>query len=601
MVAGSLLRLHTRGLHTMSYGSAWYALRFEFFAIAFGPCVRRGNMTPYQILGVNEDATRQEIDAAYEERVRRYSPESAVDAQAIQQVQAAYDALRFERSKVARQPSRPRAKWRSGILGALSILPLQLPEWTDRKQIAVGVALAALLLGLFSWSLFWRIVAVACSAGLVGVAAWLVMLSKSDNRLRAQYVAGGFAAGGAAAFLCWLAIFAGGTSSISADNLELSSPTIVVSIDERESGDLDLHGSSLIREAGGDFVRLYTNAHVVGLQEVAKQAVRQRDRTANITGFSMAVQFPSGKRKAARRIALAADATLDVACVEVSAEGLVAGKDYVVVPTVSRALETLHVKSGDAVVAVGTPLLLELANSPTYGRISSLRISRNDPASPKWIQHDATIAGGNSGGPLFLIRGNRAYWVGINTKGIEGTTMSFAISSDDVAGAQLIWSNASPTGAAELIEQVYGVPAVVGDQTPRTSYAKSPPARLQPAENSPRRPNDLFVVKQPNILATLFWPFSSRAPYLNLRALFAWWVIYTVLSGVGKSWHRGTKSHGNGGDTSEPTVASGENKRRTGWGEEACPRCRQKSYTMYSVGRCPQCGHSRESLRAADP
>ena len=71
------------------------------------------------------------------------------------------------------------------------------------------------------------------------------------------------------------------------------------------------------------------------------------------------------------------------------------------------------VSAGKYVIAMGTPLDIEYYNTATYGIISR----KND----KYLQHDAAINSGNSGGPLFDIYGNL---VGINNAKLSGTTSS---------------------------------------------------------------------------------------------------------------------------------------------------------------------------------
>ena len=92
-VAGSLLGLHTRGLHTTSYGNSWCAFSRQFVAFAHLASPGDKLVNPYQVLGVSENASSEEIKAAYESRAKRYSPESGGDAWALHQVQQAYDAL----------------------------------------------------------------------------------------------------------------------------------------------------------------------------------------------------------------------------------------------------------------------------------------------------------------------------------------------------------------------------------------------------------------------------------------------------------------------------------------------------------------------------
>lgn len=58
---------------------------------------------PHRVLGVPEDATQEEITAAYHRLVRRYHPDTAEDAEPdrFREVVAAYTALR------AHEPRRP--------------------------------------------------------------------------------------------------------------------------------------------------------------------------------------------------------------------------------------------------------------------------------------------------------------------------------------------------------------------------------------------------------------------------------------------------------------------------------------------------------------
>ena len=71
------------------------------------------------------------------------------------------------------------------------------------------------------------------------------------------------------------------------------------------------------------------------------------------------------------------------------------------------------IKAGRFVVAMGTPLDTEFYNTATYGIISRVKGT--------YIQHDAAINSGNSGGPLFDLNGNL---VGINNAKLSGSTSS---------------------------------------------------------------------------------------------------------------------------------------------------------------------------------
>ncbi len=109
--------------------------------------------------------------------------------------------------------------------------------------------------------------------------------------------------------------------------------------------------------------------------------------------------------------------------------------------------KTLDLTPGDTVLAMGAPW--GLSNSMSAGVVNNPRRllvslfddesdyedSLNEDATTgryyAWIQHDAAIAPGNSGGPLVDLKGRI---VGVNTRGmIFGGDLAFAIPSPDVA------------------------------------------------------------------------------------------------------------------------------------------------------------------------
>jgi serine protease Do len=92
--------------------------------------------------------------------------------------------------------------------------------------------------------------------------------------------------------------------------------------------------------------------------------------------------------------------------------------------------DSSHVQIGDPVLAIGNPLGVGL--SVTAGIISALNRNLMDTPYDDFIQTDAPINHGNSGGPLFDLKGEV---IGVNTALISPTSgsagLGFAIPSND--------------------------------------------------------------------------------------------------------------------------------------------------------------------------
>jgi serine protease Do len=142
-----------------------------------------------------------------------------------------------------------------------------------------------------------------------------------------------------------------------------------------------------------------TNAHVVdGADEVTVTLTDQREYRAKVVG---------------------SDATTDVAVLKIDARDL---------PTV-RLGDPAKLRVGDWVVAIGTPYGLE--NTVTSGIVSAKSRALPGDAVVPFIQTDAAVNPGNSGGPLFNLDGEV---IGINSQifsrsgGFQG--VAFAIPID---------------------------------------------------------------------------------------------------------------------------------------------------------------------------
>jgi serine protease Do len=155
-------------------------------------------------------------------------------------------------------------------------------------------------------------------------------------------------------------------------------------------------GSGFIISADG---LILTNAHVVGnASEITVKLMDRREYTAEVVGI---------------------DEQTDVAVLKIEAVGL---------PAVKIG-DAKHLKVGEWVIAIGSPFGFE--NTVTSGIVSGKSRSLPDGTYVPFIQTDVAVNPGNSGGPLFNMRGEV---VGINSQIFSRTGgymgLSFAIPID---------------------------------------------------------------------------------------------------------------------------------------------------------------------------
>lgn len=156
----------------------------------------------------------------------------------------------------------------------------------------------------------------------------------------------------------------------------------------------------------GDDGYIITNAHVVeGADEVTVKLTDKRKFTAKVVGY---------------------DSRTDIALIKISAANL----PKVVIGDPNK------LRVGEAVVAIGSPFGFE--NSVTSGIVSAKGRSLPDENYVPFIQTDVAVNPGNSGGPLFNLRGEV---VGVNSQiysrsgGYQGVSFSIPIDvAMDVAG-----------------------------------------------------------------------------------------------------------------------------------------------------------------------
>ncbi|HEX8383069.1 MAG TPA: trypsin-like peptidase domain-containing protein, partial [Sphingomonas sp.] len=143
-------------------------------------------------------------------------------------------------------------------------------------------------------------------------------------------------------------------------------------------------GSGFIISADGYVV---TNNHVIA----------PGARGANVD--SITVTLPDRKEYTARVVGR--DAESDLALLKINATGL---------PFV-RFGDSARTRVGDWVVAIGNPF--GLGGTVTAGIVSAVHRVTQDGARERFIQTDAAINQGNSGGPMFDLNGNV---IGINSQ-----------------------------------------------------------------------------------------------------------------------------------------------------------------------------------------
>lgn len=198
-------------------------------------------------------------------------------------------------------------------------------------------------------------------------------------------------------------------------------------------------------------------------------------------GSGFEVLMPDGEKVDAKLVG--ADASLDLAVVQVQDRA----KDLVPVSIGSTA----NIKVGSTAIAIGNPGGEVLANTVTSGIVSALERSEvsgdNTTRNVDYIQHDAAINSGNSGGGLFDYQGNL---IGINTLKYAGSRYS-SVATEGLGFAIPI-DTAYPI-AMELIEKgeivrpQMGVTVAdyEGPNEPMTNYAPASVCVYTVNEGSP--------------------------------------------------------------------------------------------------------------------
>ena len=221
-------------------------------------------------------------------------------------------------------------------------------------------------------------------------------------------------------------------------------------------------GSGFIIQSDGVVL---TNAHVVeGADEVRVKLTDRREFKGKVLGI---------------------DRVTDVAVVKIEANGLPAVK--------MGDPSTLRV--GEWVLAIGSPFGFE--NTVTAGIVSATSRSLPEGTYVPFIQTDAAVNPGNSGGPLFNLRGEV---IGINSQIYSGTGgymgLSFAIPIDVASGVkeQLVSTGKVERGriGVSIQEVNSSLAKSFGLDKPQGALVSSA-APGSPAEKAGLKPGDVII------------------------------------------------------------------------------------------------------------
>jgi len=176
-------------------------------------------------------------------------------------------------------------------------------------------------------------------------------------------------------------------------------------------------GSGFIVDKDGHVI---TNAHVVaGAEKLSVTLLDGTEVPATLIG---------------------SDDLIDVAILKLD---LPAGQS---VPGVATFGDSSQLRPGDQIVAIGTALG-EFPNTVSEGTVNATdRSFPSEGGLTDWIQHDAEIWHGNSGGPLLNLRGEV---VGVNTAGIGSSMMGSDTGAADMSFA--VEGNTVCQAAADLL------------------------------------------------------------------------------------------------------------------------------------------------------
>jgi serine protease Do len=221
-------------------------------------------------------------------------------------------------------------------------------------------------------------------------------------------------------------------------------------------------GSGFIVDADGTIL---TNAHVVeGADEVRVRLIDRREFKGKVVG---------------------ADKATDIAVVKIEAKGL---------PVVKLG-DPSQIKVGEWVLAIGSPFGFE--NTVTAGIVSATSRSLPDGTYVPFIQTDAAVNPGNSGGPLFNLKGEV---IGINsqiysrTGGFQGIAFAVPIDVASNVKQQLVANGSVQRGrlGVSIQEVSQSLAQSFGLDRPRGALVAQV-EKDSPAEKAGIKPGDVLL------------------------------------------------------------------------------------------------------------
>lgn len=201
-------------------------------------------------------------------------------------------------------------------------------------------------------------------------------------------------------------------------------------------------GSTCIVNALDGSLLLVTNLHCLGLEGIYHA---DDDGSPELINYSLEVHFPNGVSKKVTELGLL-KGTADLAWLIVDAKG-------VEFEALGKLLDIPALDVGTDVVVVGSPADPALRGTYTFGKVSAIRSTpEEDGREITYIQTDAAINHGNSGGPMFAKVGDRYVWVGIATAKMEGAeSLGLAIEVHELQKRELLgWIDATPQGISSF-------------------------------------------------------------------------------------------------------------------------------------------------------